>query len=51
MNFWQKLLQFIGMREQARAAGLGSKEANKTAAIGLALDEAAKQAAKEAEKK
>lgn len=51
MNFWQKLLQFIGLREQARAAGLGAKEANKAAGIGMALEEAAKQAAKDSEKK
>lgn len=50
MNFWQKLLTFFGKREEARAAGLSVKDANKAAATQMVIEEAVKQAAKEEQK-
>lgn len=45
---WEKLLGFLGLRAQARVGGLSASEANKAAAIALALEEAQKKAAAEA---
>lgn len=50
-NFWQALLKFIGFRAQAKAVGADNRDANKAAAIAVAMDEVEKQASKEAEKK
>jgi len=48
---WEKLLMFLGMRQQARLGGLSSKEANKAAAEAVAMQELMKKAEQEAAKK
>jgi hypothetical protein len=37
---------YLNLRTQAKAAGASNKDANTAAAVGVAMDEAAKQAAK-----
>lgn len=44
-NFWQTLLKFIGFRAQAKAAGADTRDANKAAAIAVAVEEVEKKAA------
>ena len=44
MNFWNTLLNYVLRREAARAAGASAKDANKAAAVTVAIEEIAKKA-------
>jgi len=45
---WNKLLLWLGLREQARISGASASDANKTGAIGVLLNEVQKKAEEEA---
>lgn len=47
MQLWSTLLQYLGLRAQARAVGATAQEANKAATVGVLLQEAEKKAAEE----